>query len=91
MDNIEFLQSLLNRGYAYESNGYILYDWIYGSCLFEKYPNPPPVQYPILNEECKRSKLDFPLFAPYTEGVSTPWGNGNMTANVAYIRDVLVD
>lgn len=88
MNNIDFIQSLVNKGYAYESQGYILYDWIYGSCLLEKYPNPPPIQYPIL-EEYKRSQLDFPLFAPYSDGVTTPWGNGNMTVNVVYIRDLL--
>lgn len=90
MSNIKFIESLIVKDFAYEINGYILFDWTNGSCLFKKYPDPQPVQYSILNDY-KRNLLDFPLFAPYINGSASPWGYGNMTANIEYIKNIIIN
>jgi hypothetical protein len=43
-----------------------------------------PVQYPIL-DAYKTHQLDFPIWAPYVDGVSSPFGKGLATANLALL------
>ena len=89
LSQIEFIQKLIDSSYAYKCNNYIVFDWTTGSTILNSvYPNPPPIQYPILYGQM-RSTLDFPLWAPYMNGRTSSWGNGNLTANVEYIRSLI--
>ena len=82
-DAIDYIRTLIRGGLAYELDGYVVFDW--GAVPPKTaYPDPAPVFYPILRG-ATRSPLDFPLWAPYTDGRPSPWGRGSATANVAYI------
>jgi cysteinyl-tRNA synthetase len=86
---IDFIQKLIERGCAYELDGYVVCDssnWVAFSTV-NAYPIPAPIQYPILRGNMQ-SPLDFPLWAPYVDGHPSPWGKGNATVNVAYIRSL---
>ena len=88
-DAIDYIQTLIQKGFAYELDRYVVFDWTaFAAVSTTKYPAPAPVQYPVIRGEMC-SPLDFPLWAPYTGGRPSPWGNGGVTANVAYIRACL--
>ena len=58
---IDFIQNLIQKGFAYELDGYIVFDWTTfasASASASKYPAPAPVQYPVLRGRM-RSPLDF--------------------------------
>jgi hypothetical protein len=79
----------MENGFAYESDGYVVFDWSnYVDKSKSIYPSPSPVQYFILSRRMK-SSLDFPLWAPCVDGKSSPWGSGYLTANVGYIKSLM--
>lgn len=92
----DFVETLVAKELAYELYGYVVFDYLrFFSNHFDSgeeerlYPYPAPVQYPILRGTMS-SPLDFPLWAPCAScagGRPSPWGNGNPTANAAYIRN----
>lgn len=93
MQHIEFIERLIAKGGAYQSGPYVVFDWLSGARLLnaKRYPDPPPVQYAILKGQM-RSELDFPLWAPSgqpSDGHPSPWGNGNVTVNVAYVQSFM--
>ena len=88
-DAINYIQSLIQNGSAYQYDKYVILDWNGMNAMnAHVYPTPAPIQYPILLEKM-HSPLDFPLWAPYIHGHPSPWGNGNVTANVAYFQKYL--
>jgi hypothetical protein len=75
---IHFIEEeLIGKGLAYVINtevGYFV-------CV-NKYPlSIKPVDYAIL-KDLTRSSTDYPIWAPYTEGHLSPWGNGQFTVNM---------
>ena len=94
---IEFIQKLIERGCAYELDGYVMYDssnWMDPSPLLMPMPMSMSmsIQYPILSGNMQ-SPLDFPLWAPYMDmdiapGHPSPWGKGNATVDVATLREL---
>lgn len=83
MSDIDFIVQLIESGKAYVLSTDI------GTfvCAFNtKFPNlkVSPVQYPLLNN-MKYREDDFPIWAPYSEGRISPFGNGQPTVNLYHI------
>lgn len=79
---IKYIESLFEKGYAYETNGYVFFDTSKLSCFgyLSHLKREEILLMPTELNEKKRNMLDFSLWKPYSvtsSGINSPWGKGS--------------
>ncbi len=90
---IQNIENLITNGLAYTVETYLGvfvcldYKRLVGTLYVDRYDmlHPQPVDYPIILDEWRRTKKDCVLWAPYVDGIASPWGPGLMTVNTLYL------